>query len=69
MLQETEAQYCFQFEESTESKCSTYSDHSNTGDGGAAHVFSFAEKQLQKESERESRLYEGILERVKHLYS
>jgi hypothetical protein len=69
MGQETEAQYCFQFEESAEPKCSTDSDHTDRREHGVAHIFSFAEKQSQKESEREGRLYEGILERVKHLYS
>jgi hypothetical protein len=69
MGQESEAQFCFQFEESTESVYSAQSDHSDPCDDEGATIFSFAGKQAQKANEKETRLYDGILERVKHLYS
>lgn len=53
--------------------CGCKEEHSHsadaTNDSTEAVVLSFSEKLAQKEQENESRLYNGILSRIKHLNS
>ncbi len=53
--------------------CGCKEEHSHLpdakNDSAAAVVLSFSEKLAQKEQENESRLYDGILSRIKHLNS
>lgn len=54
--------------------CGCKEEHSHlpddaTNDSAEGVVLSFSEKLAQKEQENQSRLYDGILSRIKHLNS